>query len=448
MNIGMVFTVFKKEILDIIRDRRTLIFMVLLPLLFIPVLMSLMQGFMLNSQKKMAARTSVVAVIGEEDAPQLVNYLQNEEKERYQPSGDEDVNAFMIDRNSGVNAFIDVRTDIDDEAEAQELLRQKELDAIVVIPVGLESTLEQQRLATGGINEEAADVVETANAEAQPTIRIDHVSVIENSDKAYDRLRNSLRSYSKTVVDDRLQGAGILQSFIEPLKIQGSDIATQQERTGEILGRILPYLIILMTFAGATFPAIQLGAGEKEQKTLETLLVSPVGRMEMVTGKFLTIVLTGMISAILSLAGMYYSFSLTGKSAGLADMLTLQLDIPSLLFAALLIIPLALIFAALLLTLSVLAKSFREAQSYMGPLNMLVILPAFASFLPGVELNTWLSMVPVMNVSLVLRQILAGKMMTIAPYYVIAFVSTFVLALIAIFICAAMFKREKTVFNT
>jgi sodium transport system permease protein len=444
MRIANVFTVFMKEVLDIIRDRRTLIFMILLPLLAIPVLMTIIQGLMIDSQKNIAASSSVIAVIGEADAPELVDFLQTKHKEQFEPTEDETVNAFMLESRSGVNAFLNIKLDIEDEAKAQELLRQKEIDAVLVVPPGFSQAVKDQykqeeELESGTAISVSADI---------PKLRIDHISTNDHSDKAYDRLRDSLRKYNEEIVAGRLSQAGLYESFIEPVDIEGSDLATQQEKMGEIFGRFLPYLIILMTFAGATFPAIQLGAGEKEQKTLETLLVSPVGRMEMVLGKFLTIVLTGMISAILSLVGMYYSFKITGESAGLADILTMQLDITSMIFAVLLILPLALIFAALLLSLSVMAKSFREAQSYVGPLNMVIILPAFASFLPGVELNTWLSMVPVVNVSLVLRNIMAGKLMEIMPYYGIAMASTFILAAIAIVFCAAMFKREQVVFNT
>ncbi len=129
------------------------------------------------------------------------------------------------------------------------------------------------------------------------------------------------------------------------------------------------------------------------------------------------------------------------------EVFTLHIDTTSVAMAALLVIPLAIVFAGLLLTLSVFARSFREAQSYMTPLTMLVILPAFASFLPGVELNYTLSLVPIVNVSLVLKEILSGKAMEILHYYGLTFLSTIVIAALAILLCAKMFTRENAIFK-
>lgn len=442
MNIGAVITVFKKEVLDIIRDRRTLIFMIVLPLVLLPFIMYMISSFQINSRKSIAAKSSDIAIIGIEDAPGLVDFLVNQKKAKYEAPADTDeqITEFLIENRSEVNAFINARTDIESLEQAQQMIRNKELHAALVIPPGFENMLK-------GRVDDAVEGEGRMKYDSGLTLRIEFLSTDDNSEKAYDRLQDSLEAYSNRVIDDRLAVAGYDESLIKPWSSERADLATEQEKFGEILGTILPYFIILMTFGGATFPAIQLGAGEKEQKTLETLLSSAVNRADMVAGKFLTIVVTGIISASLSLVGMWYSFSFLGSSAGLKNLFTLQLDVTSMILALLLVIPMALVFAGILLTLSVLAKSYREAQSYIGPLNILVILPAFASFLPGVELNYMLSMVPIVNVSLVLRQILSGKAMEILPYYGVTIASTLVLAGIAIAFCAHMFSKESTVFK-
>jgi len=439
MKVGLIFTVLKKEILDIVRDRRTLIFMILLPLLLMPALIALMQHFIISGERNIAARPSTIAIIGEEAAPGLATFLKTQQREQFEPPVDTNFNEFIIERQSEVNAFINIDESITDEESALAAMREKDLDAYIVIPEGFQSKLVSQNQPPT----EADDV----NYDDQPQLRIEHISTIKNSEKAQSRLQRSMNYYSDELVKQRMETAGLPASFIDPITINTVDQATAQEKSGEILGSLLPYLIILVTFGGATFPAIQLGAGEKEQKTLETLLVSPIGRVEMVTGKFLTIVVTAMISAILSLIGMYYAFNFMGQSNGLSELLKLQMDVTSMVMAAVLIIPMTLVFAAILLMISVYAKNYREAQSYMAPLQFGVILPAFASFLPGVELNTTLSMIPIVNVSLVLRQILSGKAMEVLPYFAITIISTLVLAAIVIFFCAQMFKNEKAIFN-
>lgn len=437
MNLKIVWIVFRKEILDILRDRRTLIFMILLPLLLMPALISIMSSFQISSMKKIATSDSRVAIIGAEDAPGIVNWIEAAERTKLTPpEGDNDLDAFVIEEQSGVNAFIAVDKEVTDLAAAQALVREKKLDAILVIPQGFESQLAPR-------TEEGVDPY-TAGL----SLRIEFASTDERSEKGYNRLRKSLERYRTQIVNERLATAGYSESLVKPWENNASDLATVQERGGMILGSMLPYIIILMVFSGATFPAISLAAGEKEQKTLETLLVSPAGRADLIAGKFLTIMVTGIISGGLALVGMYYGMTQMGGGVSrLREFLTLQLDATSIVMVVLLIIPLTLVFAGVLLALSVVARSYREAQGYIGPLNMLVILPAFASFIPGVELNWWLAMAPIVNVSLVMRQILAGKAMEVMGYFAITVLSTFVLAALAIWFCAWMFRKESAIFK-
>lgn len=453
MNPRTIWVVFRKELLDIIRDRRTVIFMIVLPLMLIPGLFYLMSSFTIGSEKKIASTESRVGIIGAEDAPVLVDFLKNQEKEKYAPKGEEtEMDAFLIENQSGVNAFLNIVPENgESESEAEsglggaltedrvpELLAKRNLDAVLVIPPGFENQL--------GVTSEASGTDKTTFDQGL-SLRIEYVSTNDKSKKAYSRLKDSLDNYRKKVVESRLAAAGYDDSMIEPFKTAANDNATAREKFGDVMGRLLPYIIILMTFAGATFPAISLAAGEKEQKTLETLLACPASRVELVLGKFMVIVVAGLISSVFALIGLYYGFSKMRAMRRIGEMFTLQMDITSIVLAFLAIIPLAVLFAGLLLTLSVFARSYREAQGYIGPLNFLVILPAFASFLPGVELNFTLSLVPVMNVSLVMRQILAGKAMEIMPYYGMTVLSTLVLAALAVWLCAAMFKKESAIFK-
>jgi sodium transport system permease protein len=442
MKIQAVWTVFRKEVLDLIRDRRTLIFMVVLPLVLVPGLMYFFGSFTIGSEKKIAEQGSTVAVIGAENAPGLVAFLQNEEKNKFEPEEDSAASAFLIEDRSGVNAFINVTTTVESVEQAHEMIRNEELEAALVIPPDFSARLDQAMSDMAGDREGAKTTFPS-----DLNLRIDYLSTNDYSKKAYERLEKSLNTYRDRVVGRRLSQAGYDRTMIEPWKNVRSDLATQKEKMGEVLGSILPYMIIILAFSGASFPAIQLGAGEKEQKTLETLLVSAVGRADMVAGKFLTIMITGIISAALSLVGMWYGFTQMGASTGMADLFKVQIDPMSVAFALGLIVPLALVFAGVLLSVSVLARSFREAQSYISPMSFLIILPAFASFLPGIKLNMWLSMVPILNVSLVLRQVLSGKLMQVLPYYFMTIASTLVFAALAIWFCAWMFRREQAIFK-
>jgi sodium transport system permease protein len=429
MNPQKIWVVFRKEVLDIIRDRRTVIFMVVMPLVFIPALMYLMSMFTIGSAKGIAEKDSRVAVVGAQDAPDLVNFIRQEQRQRFNPPGESELDIFVIESQSGVNAFIDITNDVAgrEGGDDKTLIESTKVDAVLVIPPGFQSQLEEHGK---GLN-----------------VRIDYLSTNDRSKKAYDRLRKSLGSYRERVIENRLAAASLDAKIIEPFETALQDLASKKEKAGEIFGRILPYMIILMTFNGAMFPAINMAAGEKEQKTLETLLASPTSRVELVTGKFLVIVLSGIISSILALVGLYYGFSMGEIGRQLKEVMTLSIDTQTIILAVLLVIPLAFVFAGILLTISVFARSYREAQGYMGPLTILIILPAFASFLPGVELDFTLSLVPVVNVSLVLKKVLAGQGMEVMQYYITTFASTLVFAAIAIWVSAKMFKNENAIFK-
>lgn len=423
MNPRMIWIVFRKEMLDIIRDRRTLIFMILLPLLLIPLLMNLISSFTISSAKNIAAQDSIVAVVGAEYAPGLVGFLREDQLEKDTTTDD----PLVVESLSQVNSFLRIRTDVESVSRGAELIREKEIQAVVKIPEGF-----QQDLA----------------AKRPTSIQIHFLSTNDRSEKAYERLRRSLNYYhDEYLVKQRLEEKGETFALIQPFETSPQDLAEPQERAGEVFGRILPYLVILMTFGGAVFPAISLAAGEKEQKTLETLLASPARRTELVSGKFMVIAATGFISAVLSLVGLYYGMTFGEMGDRMREVFSLQMDTTSIVMAVLLVIPLAVVFAGLLLTISVFARSYREAQSYIAPLNIAIILPAFASFLPGVELNYTLSLVPVVNVSLVLKEILSGKALEVLHFYGLTFISTLVIAALAIWLCAKMFSNEKAIFK-
>ena len=437
MNLNAIITVFRKEILDILRDRRTVIFMVLLPLLLLPAIFTMIKNFTISNEKTKAMTSSRVAIVGHADAPELTHFLTSELKLKYEPQGEEgEMDVFLIASKSEANAFIDVRTDIASVEEAQKLIRAEELDAALIIPPGFEAQLKPE-----------ADAEGKKKFTSDLNLRIDYISTEDFSENAYDRLRNSIKIYKDKVVGSRLSEEGFNVSIIEPWKLDRGDMATKQEIGGKLFGSLIPYFLILMTFTGAVFPAISLGAGEKEQKTLESLLASPVGRMEMVIGKFLTIVVTGIISAVLAMTGMVYGFNQLGAGEGIRDMLELQLDTTSIVMALTLLLPLSFVFAGVLLSLSVFAKSYREAQSYIGPLQIFVIFPAFLSMLPGIEINYVLSLIPVANVSLVLQKILGGKAMEVMPYYGVTLASTLVFAAVAIWFCTHMFQKENAIFK-
>jgi sodium transport system permease protein len=201
---------------------------------------------------------------------------------------------------------------------------------------------------------------------------------------------------------------------------------------------------------GAMNPAMDLTAGEKERGTMETLLCSPAARTDIVLGKF-CMVLTGSVMAVVcSLVSMGATLALVGGPVGAsgagAAASGLRIDPLGILGVLAMVIPVAVLFSAVLFTVSLFAKSFKEAQSYAGPMILVVILPLVIGILPGIDLNLPLSLVPLLNISLVCKEMLSGIWHW--GYIAIIFLSMALYAAAALAVAVAMFQREGVIFRT
>jgi sodium transport system permease protein len=221
---------------------------------------------------------------------------------------------------------------------------------------------------------------------------------------------------------------------------------------GNLLGGIVPYIIVMLCLVGATYPAMDLTAGEKERGTMETLLCSPAARSDIVLGKFL-MVLTGSLSAVFfSLVSLGVTMTVIGAavsqiggrsgiSAGLPT-----IDPLGLLGVLVMILPVAVLFSALAFALSLFAKSQKEAQSYLTPLILAVIMPCAIAVLPGIDLTFGLCLVPIANISLICKEMLSGVWHW--SYIALIFGSTALYAGAALAAAVRMFNRENVLFRT
>jgi sodium transport system permease protein len=205
--------------------------------------------------------------------------------------------------------------------------------------------------------------------------------------------------------------------------------------------------------SGAMYPAMDLTAGEKERGTMETILSSPISRMHLVLGKFFLVLTAALGTAALSVLSMGVSFSVlahyTAQSAGgraAASGLLLKLGPKTVISVFLMALPVAVLFSATLMTIALFAKTYKEAQSYLTPMTFVVIIPAVAAMLPGVELTPELSLIPILNVSLLCKELVAGTYHW--NFIAIIFTSTCVYAAAALFLAIKMFQRESVLFRS
>ena len=220
----------------------------------------------------------------------------------------------------------------------------------------------------------------------------------------------------------------------------------------------MPYIIIILCFTGAMYPAMDLTAGEKERGTMETLLCSPVAREDIVLGKFLMVLTSSLAAVVLALTSMGVSFTVGAsvfgggaqaggavKAARAMNDVIPTIDPAGLLGVLAMVLPVSVLFSAVIFTVALFAKSYKEAQSYVAPMVILIIMPAVVGMLPGIDLNARLALVPILNLSLVCRELLSGVWHR--NYIAIIFGSTCVYAGAALVLAVRMFNREDVIFR-
>jgi sodium transport system permease protein len=400
-NIGIVY---RKELTEALRDRRTLISTIVVPLLMFPVLTVGFGAAMVSLMNKAEKETPKVIILGGADSPHVLADLKKLE---------------------GLE-IVDFTPDWKDR------IVNKEVGAAVEIPAGFETDLGRQK---------------------SDTLRIYNYQNEIKSEFAANHVEKALKKYGDGIVKDRLAARNLEVSLLNPFEIKQENVAPPEKVGGAAIGGFLGYFVIVLCLQGAMYPAIDLTAGEKERGTMETILSSPISRVHLVLGKFFLVLTAALMTAALSVTSMgvsfwgsqkFHAFDIGGASD--AGSPQLHISVSAILSVFVMALPLAVMFSAALLTIALFAKSHKEAQSYIMPLMFIVIIPAIAAMLPGVELTPKLALIPVLNVSLLCKDLIAGT------YHwnliAIIFGSTCAYAAIALFLAVKMFQRESVLFRS
>jgi sodium transport system permease protein len=268
---------------------------------------------------------------------------------------------------------------------------------------------------------------------------------------AAENLNTFFRNMRDATVQERLESRGVPVEVLKPFTIQRQNVAPPAKVTGSLLGGILPYIIIMLCLTGAMYPALDVTAGEKERGTMETILCCPVGRTDLVLGKFLMVLTASLGTVLLSLLSLGATFhvakrALAGSIPQEALRTVATIDMGGVAGMFLMLLPVAVMFSAVLLMVGLFSKSFREAQSYCGPLILVAVVPTMVAMLPGVDLNASLAVVPLLNISLVCKEMIAGTWHW--NYIVLIFGSACLYATAALAATVWMFHREEVLFRS
>lgn len=413
MNGKHILTVYLKELKDSLRDRRTIISMIVIPTIVMPLLMFGAGSIFTKVIKQAQEEASALVIVGGTDSPGVVAALKADKGLRV----------------------------IESTTDYKQLISDKRIRVAVEIPPGFEAALRTNE---------------------PKTVTVYHYQGELKSGMGASAVERFFRDLREKTVENRLADRGLPATLVKPFEVKRQNVAPPEKVGGNFIGGIIPYVIIILCFTGAMYPAIDLTAGEKERGTMETLLCSPVHRVNIVLGKFFMVMTASlatmgltMVSTAVSLAAGASFFgggaaraaaaqAAAGAARGAASALP-SIDPMGIFGVFAMIAPVAVLFAALQLTIALSAKSYKEAQSYISPLIIVVIMPAMMGMLPGMELSVKTALIPILNLSLACKEMLSGVWHW--NYLAVIFGSTCVYAAVALGLCVRMFNREDVMFR-
>lgn len=398
--------IFRKELMEFFKDRKTVFFTLILPILLYPAIFSMMTKLAKGDSEKRKGRPSRVVLT--EANPVLRPVLMADPKLfDLVPAPEGELKKALLDQK------VDLAITVDPEAEAK-LARQETFTITSLVD------------------------------ESESSSRL-----------ALKRLKETLERQDGAWVKARLDAAKASPALATPTKLVEEKASSTALEVGKQLGAMLPYILIITMYAGAMQHGAYLTAGEKERGTLLSLLSTRLSRRSILHGKLLMVFAIGLGSAFASITGFIVGLSSIGREIAASEAATqgttqvsamANLTNPTSLFLTLLlIIPVGLLLSAVILLLGTQAKNTREATMAMTPGIFVVMAMGMFSSAPGVDKMAFLPWVPVVNVSLAIRKLFGGQ--AVAWEYAVALGMTLVLAALTVTLATRLLDREEALFK-
>jgi len=403
MNWKHIMIVFKKELKDIIRDRKTLFSSIILPIFLMPVIFLIVGGGTERMNEEMTTHITV-ALTADSYSPAAQNFL----KKSLETQG-EDI------------------TIVDPVEDPWEAINSKEAKLVVSLD---------------------GDFEEKLKASEPFTLKIYYDNSLSRSGGAVGSLKSAINKLNGEIAAQRLEAAGIDPDILTPVLVDTENIS----KTGDgnmLLMMILPMLIAMLVAVGGIPAATDLVAGEKERMTFEPLLTTRPSRMSILTGKYLTINLFSFASVISTLIGMLLAFFINPRSLslGVGQIGGFNLDPGSVVLCLMVTLLLGMTFSGLQLAISTYARSFKEGQTYLSLLMFAVLIPSYATMMvmPS-DIQLYMYLIPILNTISAFKLVLGG--LTNYTGLILSVVTSLVYVALSLVIAASMFKNEKYLFSS
>ena len=392
----IVLHIFRKDLVETLRDRRTVVMAFVVPALVYPLLFTLLGSVATDKRGELERTRARVAAWGPVPAAAL-------------GAVEEQARAEVVDRREVPPAA--------PEAEARRLVEAKTVHVVLVTPPG-------------------------ASGPSIP-IRVLADSTNVDSDAMERRVSRALHDQGAQLLRARMTALGQDATAATPLDVREEDLADAARRGASFAAALLPYLLLVLVATSGFYAALDLTAGEKERGTLQTLLTAPVRSVEIVAGKYLAVLALTLTATVCNLGSI--ALALARGTAAMESGARFSLGLASAGAIFVTVLPAALLIVALLMAIGVLARSYREGQSYLMPLLLLIMLAGFASFLPGAELSAGTALVPLLNVTLLVHDILVGK--AGATQVMVVWAVSLAWATLGILLAARVFQTEQVLLS-
>jgi ABC-type Na+ efflux pump permease subunit/membrane protease YdiL (CAAX protease family) len=412
-------TLYRYELKMLLRDKRMIFFSIILPLLIIPAFIFLMRYSESRAEERREERTYEYAVVGSD--PALARELVREALSLRDPADEQDAPG---DGAETLNAFSEV-----EPAEPDSALMAGEIDVVVE---GLsvaearsvrdsvrsariaEAREEEAREGPGGRGPDGEAVVDALSSELEsatipdvPMIRLRFRGNRESSQEAASALRGQLEALREARRHAVYRDAGLPVEPEAVAAVEVVGVASAERESGAQLALWLTPILIMMMLSGGSVVAADAISGEKERGTLETLLTTSVRRSDIVTAKQLLIITVGMAITVINVAelGLFLGLGLFE----LPERFVISVPPVAVAILLLLFLPLTVLMSSVLLMLSGYSRSYKEYQIYFFPVLIIFLLPSMAAVLPGMELASVISVIPLANISVAVREVLVGQ---------------------------------------
>ena len=423
MSTKILKTLVKKEMMDVLRDKKTVFIMLVIPIILYPLIfIGALQlvAFVSSSMEK----NNYKIVVAAEDEGRFLHKL-----EEFRLGGSK------IAEN-GVQAS-------DDAAVATEEEEEQSYE-ITIVDSGSITDYET------ALNDEEIDAYVSGELQdGKMQYDVYYLSSANNSSYAAGVIMDVLDALREDLSKQMIAEEGLdVQAVFEPIAYARRDIASSEQSIGSIMGSILPFMLVISLLMGTMYPAIDTTAGERERGTLETILTLPVTNRQLIVSKFITVAVIGIVSALLNILSMgaiaCYMYKMMDMQTDMGSF-DLAKFIPAILVCMLAVFAFSLFISAVAMCVTSFAKSYKEANNYITPLMLVVMFVGYVGFIPNVELTQTMAMVPVANICLLVKNMLLFKV----DYAVIAMVllSNVAYAVIAILFLSKIYDSEAILFS-